>query len=229
MPSSVIEILESCPWLRALEGPPFARLISIARLVKFRKGQHIFRQGEPCPGMYVVGNGSVRIFKTGSGGKEHTLHFVGPGQTFAEVAALGNFPLPACAEALSSTTCALLPTEPFRKALAEDHRLCLGLLEGMAGWVRSLVGLIEDIVLRDAMSRVAQYLLARPATEDGRIVLPGLKRHIASHLNLTSETLSRCMSRLENQGLILRKGSRCLQLLQRKQLRKLAEGFTPRF
>ena len=72
--------------------------------------------------MYVVGQGLVRVFKTGAGGKEHVLHMVGPGDSFAEVAAIGKFSLPASAEALKKTTCVLLPQERFRKALAEDQR-----------------------------------------------------------------------------------------------------------
>ena len=75
--------------------------------------------------------------------------------------------------------------------MQEDHQLCLGMMAGLAFWVRHLVGLMEDIVLRDAAGRLARYLLNSPTAADGAIELPTLKRHVASHLNLTSETFSR--------------------------------------
>lgn len=198
----------------------------MARLCKFRKGELIFRDGEPCPGVYVVGSGQVRVFKTALGGKEHVLHMVGPGQTFAEVAAIADFPCPASAEAVSPTICVLLPADLFRQALAQSHQLCLDMMSGMAYWVRSLVGLLEDIVLRDATGRLARYLLQSPTQADGTIELPTLKRHLASHLNLTSETFSRTLGRLIEGGMLIELDGNRLEIRDRPHLAQLAEGLT---
>ena len=149
----------------AVEPAGFRRLATIARLCHFRKGQVIFRENEPCPGVFVVGQGLVRVFKTGPGGQEHVLHMVGPGDSFAEVAAIGGFPLPASAEAVKKTTCVLLPQDRFRQALADDHELCLGMMTSMTVWVRRLVTLMEDITLRDAAGRLARFLLELPESK----------------------------------------------------------------
>lgn len=228
MRENVVDILHACPLFARVPPSGFARLVAMARLKRFEKGTLIFRDGNECPGVYIVGSGSVRVFKTGSGGKEHVLHLVGPRQTFAEVAAIGGFPMPASAESVADTTCVLLPLEPFGRALREDHALCLGMMTGMALWVRQLVGLLEDIVLRDAAGRLARFLLQAPTNPQGRTVLPGLKRHVASHLNLTSETFSRILRRLLDARLIAEHDDTHIELLDREALDRLAKGMYPR-
>ncbi len=228
MAENVVDILHACPLFARVPAPGFARLVAMARLKRFEKGTLIFRDGDECPGVYVVGSGSVRVFKTGTGGKEHVLHLVGPRETFAEVAAIGGFPMPAAAEAVADTTCVLLPFDVFRRALQEEHALCLGMMTGMTLWVRQLVGLLEDIVLRDAAGRLARFLLEAPTDPEGRTVLPGLKRHVASHLNLTSETFSRILRRLLDARLVAEHDDTHLELLDREALGQLAKGLYPR-
>lgn len=227
MSLNVADILNECKLFSEVQPPGFQRLAIIARICKFRKGQVIFREGEDCPGVYVVGSGLVRVFKTGAGGKEHVLHMVGPGNTFAEVAAVGGFELPASAEAVSESTCVLLPMDRFREALESDHDLCLGMMAGLTLWVRHLVNLMEDVVLRDAAGRLARFLLEAKPDRDGTIELPGLKRHVASHLNLTSETFSRTLRRLVEAGLIAQPEGTRVRLLEPDKLRQVARGLFP--
>ncbi len=65
-------------------------------------------------------------------------------------------------------------------------------------------------------------------TADGIVKLPGLKRYVASHLNLTSETFSRTLRRLVDAGLIAEVDNVRVRLLQPKKLRQVAEGLFPK-
>ena len=198
----VRKILTDCRFFAQVRGASLEKLLGMARLKQYPKGTIIFREGQECPGVFVVGIGLVRIFKTAPSGKEHVLHLVDPGLTFAEVAAIGQFPCPAFAEATMDTSCVLLPATPFLHALRSDHKLCLQLMASMAFWVRHLVGLMEDIVLRDAAGRLARHLLEAGRSEGDVFTLPSLKKDLANHLNLTSETFSRTLRRLADAGLI---------------------------
>ena len=195
-------IIAQCHLFQEVSPGHRRQLVAMAKTLSFSAGTLVFRQGDPCPGIYCVGSGRVRIFRIGATGKENTLHMAGPGQTFAEVAVIGNFPCPAFAEATEDTRCALLPAAAIMAMLHGDHAFSMEMLMGLCHWVRYLTGMIEDITLRDASSRVARYLLQTKVDARGTIVLAGLKKHIASHLNLTSETFSRVLRRLTEEGFV---------------------------
>jgi CRP-like cAMP-binding protein len=98
----------------------------------------------------------------------------------------------------------------------------------MALWVRTLIGLLEDLVLRDATARVARKLLeADPTGGRGEFVLPFLKRDLASHLNLTSETLSRTLRRLAEAGLIELGDGQRMRIRDAAAMREVAAGLPP--
>jgi CRP/FNR family transcriptional regulator len=221
------EVLAGCSFFSGIDARSRQRLLRMAQVREYRKGEVIFREGDPVPGVFIVGEGMVRIYKLAPTGKEHVLHLSGPGMTFAEVAVLAGFACPATAEAIEPSRCVLLPTQPFARALQEDHVLCLQLLTSLGLWVRSLVSLLEGIVLRDAAGRVAAYLLQAQSEQGGTIALPGLKKHIASHLNLTSETLSRVLRQLREDGLISETDAG-LTIEDPKALQRLVEGYYPR-
>ncbi len=227
MSPTVEEILNRCQLFAQVDSQRQAHLASISVLCKFSKQQMIFHQGQECPGVYVVGTGMVRVFKTAPTGKEHVLHMVAPGQTFAEVAAIGNFNCPAHAEAVTPTDCVLIPIDRFRDAMAQDHQLCLEMMTGLSFWVRRLISLMEDLVLRDALGRTARFLIESDQEADGTVKLPSLKRHVASHLNLTSETLSRTLSRLIEAGLVVELDKNRVELIDPGQLRAISEGRFP--
>jgi CRP/FNR family transcriptional regulator len=218
-------ILNRCMMLRTMTADQKAKLGQIAGVFSFDAGRRIFDQGDPCPGMYIVGRGLVRVFRLSPNGKEHVLHLVSSGGTFAEVAAIGGFDCPAYAEAVEPTVCALLTGGDLMRLLRNDHEMTMQWLLGQAAWVRHLVTLLEDITLRDAVGRLARYLLDA-ADERGVVVLPGLKKHLASHLNLTSETLSRTLRRLEEANLIER-GDEQIRLLDRQAMSEAAVGMGP--
>lgn len=223
--SEINAVIRKCRLFRGLSEELIGLLAQDGGVRNYPAGQRIFADGDECPGVFIVADGLVRISKCAPNGKVFVLHFAEPGETFAEVAAMGGFACPADAEAVHATRCALIPADRFRRRLQENHGLCLQLLSGMAMWVRHLVGQVEDIALRDATGRLARFLLsARESAEPNAIELPMAWKDVAGHLNVTSETLSRTLRRLAEAGLIELTGTRSLIVADRASLAEIAEG-----
>jgi CRP/FNR family transcriptional regulator, dissimilatory nitrate respiration regulator len=219
-----LQIIRRTGFLGGLSEAWKTVLAKEAEIRRFARGRHIFRQGDEELGLFCVGSGLVRVYKPGPAGKDLVLHFADPGKTFGEIAVMGDFPAPAHAEALEDTVCAVIPGARLRALLREHHDLSLQLLSGMAQWVRQLVDLLEDLVLRDAAGRVARHLLeqAGPGARES-FQLRTQKKDLAAHLNLTSETLSRTLRRLADDGLIRVSGQH-VRVLDAAGLSAVTEG-----
>jgi CRP-like cAMP-binding protein len=217
--------LGACRMFGFLDEAQKDRLLTLAEVRRVTKGELLVRPGDAASHLWIVASGLVRVFKTAPNGKEHNLHLCGPGMTFAEVAVIDDFPVPAFAAAVDPATLVGLDAIGFRALLRADHDLCLQLLPGLGAWVRSLVGLLEDIVLRDAHARLARWLLDRSGAH-AEVDMPMARRHLASHLNLTPETLSRTLRRLEDDGLISQNGDR-ITVRAMDRLHQVAQGVFP--
>lgn len=219
------DIVSRCRLLMRLQPAARARLAAAAELREVAAGTTLFRQGDPCPGMYIVGSGMVRVFKLAPSGKEQVLHLAGPGATFAEAAVIGGFPCPAFAEAVEESAVAIIPSTVFQAFLKGDHQGCIDLLAGLAAWLHHVVDLLEDLTLRDAAGRLARHLIQH-AGSGGRVELPSMRKHLAAQLNLTPETLSRTLRRLDQDGCISAERD-AITVVDPQRLSAVAEGLYP--
>ncbi|HEV3409795.1 MAG TPA: cyclic nucleotide-binding domain-containing protein, partial [Chthoniobacterales bacterium] len=56
------------------------------KTLRLEEGEVIFEEGEPGDSLYLVGEGSIKISKTGRGGEQETLGFIQSGNFFGEMA-----------------------------------------------------------------------------------------------------------------------------------------------
>lgn len=219
--------IAACPLLRRIDDAHREHLAASARGHQVPARSMLFRQGDPCPGIVIVASGAVRVFKLAPSGKEHVLHLIHAPDSFLEVAVLGGFDCPACAETTEPTEYVIVPAAGIRALVDGDHPFCRQLLTSMSLRVLRLVNLLEDVVLRDATARIAKHLFDQADERTGAVFLTASRKDIALHLNLTPETLSRALRRLQDEGLIELRDNRFF-VLDREQLELAIEGPYPR-
>ena len=69
------------------------------KTLRLREGEVIFEEGDPGDLLYLVGEGSIKISKTGRGGNQETLGFIETGNFFGEMALFDGQPRSAKATA----------------------------------------------------------------------------------------------------------------------------------
>lgn len=222
-----ISTLRSCAFLTNAGDDLLRRLSSIAKVENYAKDELIFAEGNTCDGMYVVQSGAVKIYKIGPDGREHVLHVATPGDCFGEAALFLGMGYPAYAAAVRSSKVVLLRKTQFLKILEDQPHLCFTLLGSMAVWAHRLVTKLEILTLKDASARLAQYLLSTVPVEDRKkdeteVDLGIPKQTLAAHLAMSSETLSRLLTRFEAQGYIESQG-RHVTILDPAGLRELSD------
>jgi len=130
------------------------------------------------------------------------------------------------ARATEETTVLLVPKSDFMELLRLRPELSLRMLGSMSQHLRVLIGLLDDLTLKDIETRVTNWLLRqcpRPlVNREAEIKLQGTKRMLAAELGTSSETLSRTLAKLRDVKLLRITGKK-LTVTRPKELHKLLQ------
>jgi CRP/FNR family transcriptional regulator, dissimilatory nitrate respiration regulator len=209
------------------QGLPQKQLAELSRIIvdqKYKQGEVLFSEGDDATGFFVLMSGRLKIFKLSPEGKEQILHFVEPGDPFAEVAMFAGSHYPAHAEALKESRSIYFPRAAFEKLIKRDPDLAMNMLAILSQRLKYFSRLVEDLSLKEVPQRLAAYLLyLGGAGNNTPVDLNISKGQLASLLGTIPETLSRILNKMAAQGLIEVKG-RTMKLLKRNALESLAAG-----
>jgi CRP-like cAMP-binding protein len=166
--TSLADQLSACPLFSRLTPSQLEGVAKSSRLMRFRAGELVFREGQPCEGFYVVAAGTVRVYKIAPDGRERTLHVVRPPHSLAEAAMFGNESqgYPAFAEAIEEAEVILVYREPFLRMLQTQPDCAVLMFESLARWLHRLLDQLETETFLNARAKLAHYLL-REARKQG--------------------------------------------------------------
>jgi CRP/FNR family transcriptional regulator, dissimilatory nitrate respiration regulator len=204
--AAISATLRSC---QLFSGLPAAELESIAAFSLLRtleKDAYLFREGDSSEGFYVVQKGAINVHRVSAIGKEQVIYVFRAGESLAEASLAGERGYPANARAIESSAVVVVPKAPFVDLLRRRPELGLRMLGSMSQHLRVLVGLVEDLTLKDVETRFINWLLKRcprGAAGEAAIALTMTKRVLAAEIGTSSETLSRTFARLRDANLLI--------------------------
>ena len=195
--------LRCCQLFSGLPAEDLATIAGFAQVLRLAKDDYLFHEGEASRGFYLVQAGAVNVHRVNAAGKEQVIHVFRAGESLAEAALASPTGYPANARAVEPSVVLLLPKAPVLELIGRRPDLALRMLGSMSAHLRVLVGALDDLTLKDVETRLLNWLVKHArAVRGGVIPLPGTKRVLAAELGTSSETLSRTMARLRDDGLI---------------------------
>ncbi len=220
----ILNIISTTPLFSGLAENYLQELSQIAIHKHYRKGEAIFFEGDEGNGFYIVIEGKVKIFKLSIDGKEHILHFFGPGEPIGEVPVFSGQRFPANSEAVIKTHLLFFPRTSFINLLSKNPSLSLNMLGVLSKRLREFSLTIENLSLKEVPARLASYLilLSKEKGAGKLITLNISKGQLASLLGTIPETLSRIFSKMDNLGYIKVDG-RTIELLDPDGLDDLSQ------
>lgn len=208
--AAIAATLRSCQLFFGLPAADLEVIAGFSLLRNVAKDGYLFREGDPAEGFYVVQKGAINVHRVSPAGKEQVIHVFRPGESLAEAALATEHGYPANGRAVEASAVVVVPKAPFLSMLGRRPDLALRMLGSMSQHLRVLVGLVDDLTLKDVETRFLNWLLkrcGRNARGTAVVQLGSTKRVLAAELATSSETLSRTFAKLREEGLVEVRGA----------------------
>jgi CRP-like cAMP-binding protein len=223
MLSRKAEVLARTPLLASLTPAEIEPLAQRAVEKRFAPGEVLFREGEDCAGVFVLGQGSVKIVKASPSGREIMLAVESAPSSVAEVPLFDGDPYPASVTAIGDVVAYLITKKDFQHVCRQHPEVPLKVLAVVGRRLRRLVSIIEAVTFGSIRQRLARTLLEFGEQAGGdSFPLPVTHQELASRLGTVREVVSRNLGRFQAEGLLRIQGHE-IHLLDRPGLNREAE------
>ncbi|MBE9583318.1 Crp/Fnr family transcriptional regulator [Mucilaginibacter sp. JRF] len=169
----------------------FNEYANLFRVVKVKKWDHLYREGEPIKSLYFLHSGALRCYYMNDG-EEHTSNFFFNPYMLADLDSVrDSSPGLSNAQAMKDSVC-------FEADFFEVEKLAFKYPNLLKGFF-----LIYEASLRASIKRQVSFIYDTPKqrylnlfTEHPNIIAEIPQHHIASYLGIKPETLSRIRKKI---------------------------------
>ena len=216
------ELLKSIPYFSGLSPGELDSIRPHILERKAERGEIILYDGEPAGALFFIISGAVKVFKTSADGKEQILSIVRPGESFNDAPIFDGSLNQAGAQAIVPSILYELKKSELGSILQNHPQIAANTIKVLAGQVRQLVSLVEDLSFKHVVGRVAKILLNNAS--DG--ANPGLRltqQEMAALAGSAREVIGRSLKALEEDGIIRLERHRIV-IADKAALRELVES-----
>jgi len=186
------------PAFETLDDARLERLLEESLVLDMKAGAVLFDEESPCQAFPLLVEGTIRVSKAGSSGRELQLYRVVPGEAciLTTSCLLGNVAYNARGVADTDMTAVALPQPVFQKLLAEHEPFRQYVFGLFAERIAELMQLVEAVAFQKLDQRLAALLLGK-----GKVIHT-THQALADELGSVREIVSRLLKTFAEQGLV---------------------------
>jgi CRP/FNR family transcriptional regulator len=210
---------------RLLSDEERSRLAVIASIVRFKKGDEIYREGDPAEAVFNIINGVAKAYRYGPDGKEHIAAFLFPDDLFG-LAQEGTYAN--SLKALTPVTAYRIPVSVLRSRLAADAALEFHVIAKLCHELRQAQRHAFLLASRRTVWKLTMFLqmLEQLQSANGgatnEIYVPMDRSDIAEYIGTTLAAVSRAFRMLTARGILQTRNRRHVKIIDRDAFEKLA-------
>ena len=193
--------LQENRYLSGLDNGILEFLTENTQLLAFETDEVVFREGQPCLGLYIIKSGRVKIFKYSQTGREMVINVCEPGDSFNEVPVFDLMDNPVNVGAVLDTQLWLIDAESLRQVIVNHPEAAQKIIINLSQNLRMLVNKVAELTFYPVTARLARLLYDLPPEQ-----LTGADRltqdDLASRVGTVREVVARSLKELENSGVI---------------------------
>jgi CRP-like cAMP-binding protein len=204
-------------------------VVTAGRPRPLRRGEVLFRAGEPAAALYLVEAGRVKLTQLTAGGQEVIMRYLGPGDVFAAVALFDRGTYPVTAQATERTLLRAWPREVLAGLVRDHPRIEANLLRIVSSHTREALSRVRELSTEPVAQRLARTLLRLGQQigrrqEDGSILIERITQQEVAEIAGTSlYTVSRTLADWDKAG-IAGAGRQRFRIRDAARLAGIAEG-----
>jgi CRP-like cAMP-binding protein len=176
---------------------------------RLQREELLFAAQDRAEGFYYVESGEIRVFRMDEQGKEVEVVRLEEGDFLGEAVVFVSSAFPFYAQAAKESALFYFDKKKILQKIDEDPAIARFFIQLLAHKCTVLNARIESLGIRTVRQRLAQYLLSRCSRErECTVELNVKKGELAKILGTISETLSRNLKQMQEEGIIAVSGSR---------------------
>jgi CRP-like cAMP-binding protein len=181
---------------------PDEMLMEIARhmqLREFERGEVLFWEGDSYTSLHIIEEGSVKLYRISSQGRQYIIRVLQEGDTCNEVPAFDGGTNPVNVEALEKSKVWVIEGERLRVLVKSHPDFALKVMSNFGKNLRGLVRMVSEMAFYQVTNRLARLISELP-DEEPRPHLT--QEQLAAQLGTVREVVGRSLKELERSGAI---------------------------